>query len=136
MKGRSKLKFWFASAPAWIFSAASKYFVSRHRLSVFPTKKHPKVTRLAFARAQVLEWVLCSNCNCLYSVFFLHFCGTILTIRRYARSLKLWNEVSSNKFPSDYFTSKISDEGRKLIKIPHRTLFFGYRKPEILLPVA
>ena len=39
------------------FSAASKYFIVRRRL-FFPTTKHPKVTRLAFDRAQLLEWVL------------------------------------------------------------------------------
>ena len=114
------------------------FFLPRQNISSVVTdcQFFQQVTRLAFDRSQVLEWVLCSNCNCLYSVFFLHFCGTILTIRRYARSLKLWNEVSNNKFPSDFFTSKICDEGRKLMKIPHRTLFFGCRKPEILLPVT
>ena len=61
-----------------------------------PTTKYPKVTRLAFDSVQVLEWVLLSNCNC-YLVFFLHF-WTILTIQRYAHSLKLWNEAPSNKF--------------------------------------
>ena len=61
-----------------------------------PTTKNPKVTSLVFDRAQELEWVLRNNCN-FYLVFFLHF-WTLLTIRRYARSLKLWNEVPSNKF--------------------------------------
>ena len=56
---------------------------------------HLKVTRLAFNRAQVLEWVSRINCNC-YLVFFPHF-WTILTIRRCARSVKLWNEIPSNK---------------------------------------
>ena len=51
--------------------------------------------RLAFDHVQVLEWVLRNNCSC-YLVFFLHF-WTILTIPRYTRSLKLWNEVPSNK---------------------------------------
>ena len=83
--------------------------------------KHPKVTRLPFDCAQVLEWVLHNNCNC-YFAFFLYF-WTILTIRRYAHSLKLWNEVPSNTF-------------WKLIKILHRILFFGWHEWEILLPVA
>ena len=116
------------------FFCRVKIFRQSSQVISFSNNEAPE--RLAFDRAQVLEWVLCSNCNCLYSVFFLHFCGTILTIRRYARSLKLWNEVSNNKFPSDFFTSKISDEGRKLMKIPYRTLFFGCCKPESLLPVV
>ena len=70
--------------------------ISSFVAGIFPTTKYPKQTRLAFDRAQVLEWVLRNNCN-FYLVFFLHF-WTILTIRWYARSLKLWNEVPSNKF--------------------------------------
>ena len=66
------LDFGIASESAWIFSAASKYFIVRRRLFFFfPTTKHPKVRRLAFDRAQVLEWVLRNNCNC-YLVLFLH----------------------------------------------------------------
>ena len=65
-------------------------------LKIFPTSKHPKVTRLAFDCAQVLKWVLRNNCNC-YLAFFLYF-WTILTIRRYARPLKLWYEVPSKRF--------------------------------------
>ena len=64
-----------------------------------------------------LEWVFCSNCNC-YLVFFLCF-WTFLANQRYARSLKLCNEIS------DFFTSIISDERRKLMQIPNRILFFG-----------
>ena len=45
-------------------SAHMDFFLPRQNLSsfvadcYFPTTKHPKVTRLAFDRAQVLEWVL------------------------------------------------------------------------------
>ena len=56
-----------------VFSAASKYLIVRRRLFFFlPITKHPKVTRLAFDRAQVLEWILRNNCNC-YLVFFFSF---------------------------------------------------------------
>ena len=48
----------------------------------FPTTKYPNVTRLAFDRAQVIIWV--------------KFYATILTM--HACSLKLRNEVPSNKF--------------------------------------
>ena len=41
-------------------SAVSKYFIIHHQL-FFPTMKYQKVTRLAFDRAQVLEWVLCNK---------------------------------------------------------------------------
>ena len=69
-----------------------------------PTTKHLKVTRLAFDHAEVLEWVLCNNCNC-YLVFFLHF-WTLLTIQNYAGSLKLWNSISRINFRLLYLKNK------------------------------
>ena len=110
--GQWNLIIWLASASAWIFSATSKYFIIHHRLFL-STTKHPKVSRLAFDHAQVLEWVLRNNCN------------LSMTIWNYAHSLKLWNE-----------TSKICDERWKVMKIPHQILFCGWREPETLLPVA
>ena len=74
----------------------------------------------------MLEWVLCNNCNC-YLVFFLHF-WTILTIRRYARSLKVRNKVPSKKFQTS-LPSKISDES--CWKSRTEFCFFGWREPEI-----
>ena len=53
----------------------------------FPTTKHPNVTRLAFDRAQVN-----------IKIIWVRFYATILTIRRYTCSLKLWNKVPNIKF--------------------------------------
>ena len=53
------------------------------------------MTKLAFDRAQVLEWVLLNNCNC-YLVFFLHL-SAILTIRRYAHSRLLYLKNKSRR---------------------------------------
>ena len=79
------------------FCCRVKIFHRSSQIVFFPTTKHPKAARLAFDRAQVLKWALSNNCNSYLAVFFLHF-WTILTVRRYARALKLWNEVPSNKF--------------------------------------
>ena len=82
-------------------SARKAFFCSVkifHSLSqiVLSNNEALKMARLAFDHAQVLEWVLGNNCI-YYLVFFLNF-WTIVTIQRYACSLKLWNEVPSNKF--------------------------------------
>ena len=80
-----------------------KIFHRSSQIVFFSTTKHSKVTRMAFDCAQVLEWVLRNHCNC-YLIFFLH-CWTILTIRRYTRSLKLWNEEHALKITA---TDKMS----------------------------
>ena len=120
--GRWKLIFWFAWAPAWIFSSASKVF---HRSSqigfFFPTTKHPNLTRLAFDRAQVnnmgkvlKQFWLSKDMLVLWS------CGTRFRVINF-RFLYLRNKWQ-----------KINSSWRK-----SRTniLFLGRREPENLLPV-
>ena len=115
-----KLIFWFASAPAWIFSATSRYFIVRRRLFFFPTTKHPKVTRLAFDRSQVLDAfyaiiVLVIWCSFSMSGQFWLFedmpalwsCGTrfrVINFRLLYLKNKWWKmEVYENPAPSFVF---------------------------------
>ena len=51
------------------FFSRIKVFHHSSQIVFFPTTKHPKVTKLAFDHAQVLEWVLCNNCNCFLVSF-------------------------------------------------------------------